>query len=224
MIFIILFAFIFILPRVWLSSALRRNNEVLENMPFNGLEFGELLLKENELENVKIAETEIGDHYDLENKEVRVLGERLSKKSITAISIVCHEVGHAIQHKEKYAPLEQRTKLVKSTSWITKIGGGVLYSGIPIILATGSFGLIKICLFMVLLSVLISALVHLITLDVEIDASFNRALPILEEKVPTEYHNGCRSVLRAAAFTYVIGALTNFLSLRYLWTLLSRLR
>ena len=151
MIFIILFAFIFILPRVWLSSALRRNNEILENMPFNGLEFGELLLKENELENVKIAETEIGDHYDLENQEVRVLGERLSKKSITAISIVCHEVGHAIQHKEKYAPLEQRTKLVKSTSWITKIGGGVLYSGIPIILATGSFGLIKICLFMVLI-------------------------------------------------------------------------
>ena len=84
--------------------------------------------------------------------------------------------------------------------------------------------MIKICLFIVLLSVIISALVHLTTLDVEMDASFNRALPILKAKVPTEYLNGCRSVLRAAAFTYVIGALTNFLSLRYLWILISRLR
>ena len=224
MVYLILLAFIFILPRVWLSSSLKRNDETLVNMPFNGLQFGELLLKENDLENVSITETDSVDHYDLENREVRVLEDRLNRKSITSIAVICHEIGHAIQHKEKYPPLEQRTKLVKNTAWITSIGGGVLYSGIPIILATGSFGLIKICLFIVLLSVLISALVHLITLDVEIDASFNRALPILEEKVPFEYHNGCRSVLRAAAFTYVIGALTNFLSLRYVWTLLSRLR
>jgi len=166
----------------------------------------------------------LGDHYDLENQEVRVLEERLSKKSVTAISIVAHEIGHAIQHKEKYTPLEQRTKLVKNTSWISRLGGGALYSGIPIILATGSSGLIKICLLIVLLSVIISALVHLITLNVEMDASFNRALPILKEKVPAQYLSGCRSVLRAAAFTYVIGALTQFLSLRYIWILISRLR
>ncbi|MFL2697754.1 MAG: zinc metallopeptidase [Gammaproteobacteria bacterium] len=224
MIYLIFFLFIFVLPRIWLNAVLKKNDEILENMPFTGLEFGELLLKENNLDNVKISETSIGDHYDLENEEVRVFEDRLSKRSITAISIICHEIGHAIQHKEKYVPLEQRTKLVKNTSWITSIGGGLLYSGIPIILATGSFGLIKACLLIVLLSVLISTFVHLITLEVEIDASFIRALPILEEKVPVEYHNGCRSVLRAAAFTYVIGALTNFLSLRYLWTLLSRLR
>ena len=151
MIYLLLFLFIFVLPKIWLYSALKRNDEILESMPFTGLEFGELLLKENDLEGVKITNTDLGDHYDLEHQEVRVLEERLSKKSITAISIVSHEIGHAIQHKEKYTPLEQRTKLVKSTSWITKIGGGVLYSGIPIILATGSFGLIKICLFMVLI-------------------------------------------------------------------------
>jgi hypothetical protein len=224
MIFLLFFLFIFVLPKVWLHSSLKRNDEILEDMPFTGLEFGELLLKENDLKEVKITTTDLGDHYDLENQEVRVMEERLSKKSITAISIVSHEIGHAIQHKEKYMPLEQRTTLVKNTSWISRIGGGVLYSGIPLILATGSLGIIKICLLIVLLSVIISALVHLITLDVEMDASFNRALPILEEKVPKEYLNGCRSVLRAAAFTYVIGALTNFFSLRYLWVLVSRLR
>ena len=210
MIYLLFFLFIFVLPRFWLNRALKRNDEIIESMPFTGLEFGELLLQENALEGVKITHTDLGDHYDLENKEVRVLEERLSKKSITAISIVAHEIGHAIQHKEKYMPLEQRTKLVKNTSWISRLGGGVLYSGIPIILATGSSGLIKICLFIVFLSVIISALVHIITLDVEMDASFNRALPILREKIPEEYLIGSRSVLRAAAFTYVIGALTNF--------------
>ena len=152
MVYLLFFLAIFVLPRVWLNSSMKRNDEILENMPFTGLEFGELLLKENHLDNVSIAETDLGDHYDLENEEVRVLEDRLNKKSITAISIICHEIGHAIQHKEKYAPLEQRTKLVKNTAWITSIGGGILYSGIPIILATGSFGLIKICLFIVLLS------------------------------------------------------------------------
>ena len=224
MIYLLFFLFIFVLPKIWLNNALKRNDEILESMPFTGLEFGELVLKENVLEGVKITDTDLGDHYDLENQEVRVLEERLSKKSITAISVVAHEIGHAIQHKEKYKPLEQRTKLVKSTSWISRLGGGVLYSGIPIILATGSPGLIKIFFFIVFLSVIISALVHLITLNVEMDASFNRALPILKEKVPAEYLSGCRSVLRAAAFTYVIGALTSFLSLRYLWLLISRLR
>mgnify|MGYP000368424470 FL=1 len=224
MIYLLFFLFVFVLPKIWLNNALKRNDEILESMPFTGLEFGELVLKENALEGVKITNTDLGDHYDLENQEVRVLEERLSKKSITAISVVAHEIGHAIQHKEKYKPLEQRTQLVKNTSWISRLGGGVLYSGIPIILATGSSGLIKICLFIVFLSVIISALVHLITLNVEMDASFNRALPILKEKVPAEYLSGCRSVLRAAAFTYVIGALTSFLSLRYLWLLISRLR
>jgi Zn-dependent membrane protease YugP len=114
--------------------------------------------------------------------------------------------------------------IVERTQWITRIGGLILYSGLPLILATGSFGLIKVCLFLVIISVLLGVLIHLITLDVEIDASFNKAMPILEEKIPAEYHSQCKDVLRAAAFTYVIGALTSFLSLRYLWLLITRVR
>ena len=171
-----------------------------------------------------IEQTKIGDHYDLNEKKVRVLDERLNKKSITAISIVCHEIGHAIQHAENYKPLEQRNKIVKNTAWITSIGSGILYMGIPTIFATGATGLIKVCLIITLLSMIIGVLIHLITLDVEFDASFNRALPILKEKVPKEYHKACRSILLAAAFTYVIGTIRNFLSLRYIWMLLTRLR
>ena len=72
--------------------------------------------------------------------------------------------------------------------------------GIPAIFATGATSLIKVCLIITLLSMIIGVLIHLITLDVEFDASFNRALPILKEKVPKEYHKACRSILLAAAF------------------------
>ena len=147
-----------------------------------------------------IEQTKIGDHYDLNEKKVRVLDERLNKKSITAISIVCHEIGHAIQHAENYKPLEQRNKIVKNTAWITSIGSGILYMGIPTIFATGATSLIKVCLIITLLSMIIGVLIHLITLDVEFDASFNKALPILKEKVPKEYHNACRSILLLLCF------------------------
>ena len=223
-IYFFLFFIISFLPMLWLNYVFKKNDVILENMPFNGLEFGNLILKERGLQNVLIEQTKIGDHYDLNEKKIKVLDERLEKKSITAISIVCHEIGHAIQHSENYKPLEQRNKIVKNTAWITRIGSGILYMGIPTIFATGASGLIKVCLLITLLSLAIGVLIHLITLDVEFDASFNRALPILKEKVPVEYHRACRSILLAAAFTYVIGTIRNFLSLRYIWLLLTRLR
>jgi len=203
---------------------MKKNDKELINMPFNSEEFGKLLLEENNLNEVIIEETPSVDHYDLNDKAVRVQEGRLQKKSLTSLTIICHEIGHAIQHKEDYPPLVRRTRIVEKTQWITRIGGVVLYSGLPLILATGSFGLIKVCLFLVITSVLLGVFIHLITLDVEIDASFNKAMPILEQKIPSEYHAQCRDVLRAAAFTYVVGALTSFLSLRYLWLLVSRVR
>ena len=193
-------------------------------MPFTGLEFGKLILKDYGLTEVKIEKSLSVDHYDLLEKKVKVTQDRLSKKSLTAISIVCHEIGHAIQHKEKYKALEQRTSLVRNTAWISQIGSSILLIGIPTILATGYYPLIKVCLLLALLSLLIGIIVHLITLEVELDASFNKALPILIEKVPPEYHDSCKSILRAAAFTYVIGVVRNFVSLRFIWMMLSRVR
>ena len=213
-----------ILPMAWLNYIFKKNDTILINMPFNGLEFGETILNEIGLNDVKIEKSLTVDHYDLSEKKVKVTEDRLSKKSLTAISIVCHEIGHAIQHKQKYKPLEQRTTLVKNTTWISQLGSGLLMVGIPTILATGSYNLIKVCLLLVLLSLLIGVVVHLITLEVELDASFNKALPIIKDKVPSEYHNACESILKAAAFTYVIGVVRNFVSLRFIWLLLSRIR
>ena len=222
--FLFFFLIFFLLPKFWLSYSMKKGDKELINMPFNAEEFGKLILKENDLTGVKIEETQAVDHYDLNDRTVRVKEGRLEKKSLTSLTIVCHEIGHAIQHNEEYEPLVQRTNLLEKTQWISRLGGVILYSALPLILATGSFGFIKLSLLLVICSVLVGVLIHLITLNVEIDASFNRAMPILKEKIPEEYHAQCNNVLKAAAFTYVIGALTSFLSLRYIWLLLSRVR
>ena len=224
MIIYLLILFFYLSPIIWFNFVFKKNNKFLDKMPFNGLEFGEQIIKEKNLSDVVIEGTKGGDHYDPNEKKVRVKQERLDNKSITAISVVCHEIGHAIQHNENYKPLERRQILVKNTAWISKLGGGILYIGLPTLFATGSFPLIRVCLILVIFTIIINVLIHLVTLDVEIDASFNRALPILREKVPSQYHEECRSVLRAAAYTYVIGALRSVISLRYIWLFIMRLR
>ena len=193
-------------------------------MPFTGFEFGQELLQEYNLNDVQIEATKLGDHYDLINKKVMVLEDRLAKKSLTSITIICHEIAHAIQHKENYKPLKRRNVIIRNTSWITQLGSCILLIGFPIIFATGSYGFIKICLAIAAFSLLISALIHMITLDVEIDASFNKAYPIIKQKVPVEYHQACRSILLAAALTYVIGVFRSFFSLRFIWMLITRMR
>ena len=223
-VYLIIFLILSTAPVIWLNYVFHKNDQILINMPFTGLEFGKLILKDYGLTEVKIEKSLSVDHYDLLEKKVKVTQDRLSKKSLTAISIVCHEIGHAIQHKEKYKALEQRTSLVRNTAWISQIGSSILLIGIPTILATGYYPLIKVCLLLALLSLLIGIIVHLITLEVELDASFNKALAILIEKVPPEYHDSCKSILRAAAFTYVIGVVRNFVSLRFIWLMLSRVR
>ena len=225
MIIYLIFLFIlFVAPIIWYNYIFKKNDKVLINMPFTGFEFGQELLHEHNLNDVQIEATKLGDHYDLINKKVMVLEDRLAKKSLTSITIICHEIAHAIQHKENYKPLKRRNVIIRNTSWITQLGSGILLIGFPIIFATGSYGFIKICLAIAAFSLLISALIHIITLDVEIDASFNKAYPIIKQKVPVEYHQACRSILLAAALTYVIGVFRSFFSLRFIWMLITRMR
>ena len=224
MIFLIVLLSISILPVIWINYVFKKNDEILPNMPFNGIEFGNQLIKELELKDVCLEKTLIGDHYDLDQRKVKVGEDRLRKKSLTSISIICHEIGHAIQHAENYTPLITRTKLVKNTLWINKISFAVIYIGLPIIFATGYLPLIKVCILLILLSLFVGVVIHLVTLEVELDASFNKAMPIIKKKIPAVYHDSCRSILRAAAFTYVVGVFKNLISLRMIWTVLSRIR
>ena len=162
--------------------------------------------------------------FNVQNRELilPIWKEEMSK-DISDL-FICHEIGHAIQHAQNYSPLITRTKLVKNTQWINKISMAIIYIGFPLIFATGFLSLIKLGALIILLSTLIGVIIHLITLEVELDASFNRAFPIIKKKIPEVYHNSCRSVLRAAAFTYVVGVFKNLISLRMIWTVLSKFR
>ena len=221
---LVIFFLLSFIPVLWVNYVFKKNDTILPNMPFNAYEFGEEIIKELKLKNVSIEKTLIGDHYDLVEKKVKVHEDRFKRKSLTSISIICHEIGHAIQHAQNYSPLITRTQLVKNTQWINKIGMAMIYIGFPLIFSTGFLSLIKLCALIILLCTLIGVIIHLNTLQVELDASFNRAFPIIQKKIPEVYHNSCRSVLRAAAFTYIVGVFKNLISLRMVWTVLSKLR
>ena len=98
MIFYLFGIFIYVVPGLWVNYTLNKHDDVLPNMPFTAKEFGLNLLKEQDLENVKIEDTKIGDHYDPNSKTVRVKPDRLDKKSITSITVMCHEIGLSLIH------------------------------------------------------------------------------------------------------------------------------
>ena len=220
MIYFLFLLFIYFVPTLWVKYTLGKHNDDLPNMPYTALEFGNKLLKEKELNDVKIEDTNIGDHYDPNTKKVKVEPHRLDKKSITSITVMCHEIGHAIQHKENFPPLIRRQIIISKTEWLNKLSSLLLYGGFPLIFATGALPFIRICVIIIFASILINMIAHLITLDVELDASFKRAMPILEKKIPEEYHSSCKSILRVCAYTYVCASLTSILDVRKLWFLL----
>jgi Zn-dependent membrane protease YugP len=203
------------LPNLWVNYVLKKNNETLPDMPFTGNQLGKKLLQENNLENVLIESAKQVDHYNPLEKKVHINEDKLNKKSITSIAVVAHEIGHAIQDKENYKPLLLRQKLVEKTILFQRIGSFLLIIGLPSIFAITKSPFITFLAAMIIMGCLsTNVLIHLITLPVEFDASFKRALPILQKYVPKENMRQCRSVLRAAALTYLAQSIVSIFRLK----------
>jgi len=184
-------------------------------MPFTGNQLGKKLLQENNLENVLIEPIKQVDHYNPLKKKVHISEDKLHKKSITSIAVVAHEIGHAIQDKENYKPLLLRQKLIEKTMIFQRIGSFLLIIGLPSIFAITKSPFITFIAAIIIMGCLsTNVLIHLITLPVEFDASFKRALPILQKYVPKENMRQCRSVLRAAAFTYLAQSIVSIFRLK----------
>ena len=200
---------------MWVSYVLKKNNEILKDMPFTGKELGLKLLKENKLDNVLIESIKQVDHYNSLEKKVRISEDKLNKKSITSIAVVAHEIGHAIQDKENYKPLLLRQKLIEKTIIFQRVGSFLLIIGLPSIFAITKSPFITFLAAILIMGCLsTNVVIHLITLPVEFDASFKRALPILQKYVPNENMRQCRSVLRAAAFTYLAQSIVSIFRLK----------
>ena len=184
-------------------------------MPFTGNQLGQKLLQENNLENVLIEPIKQVDHYNPLKKKVHISEDKLHKKSITSIAVVAHEIGHAIQDKENYKPLLLRQKLIEKTMIFQRIGSFLLIIGLPSIFAITKSPFITFIAAIIIMGCLsTNVLIHLITLPVEFDASFKRALPILQKYVPKDNMRQCRSVLRAAAFTYLAQSIVSIFRLK----------
>ena len=203
------------LPSIWVNYVLRKNNNPLPDMPFTGNELGLKILQENKLENVLIEPIKQIDHYNPLEKKVNISEDKLYKKSITSIAVVAHEIGHAIQDKENYKPLLLRQKLIEKTIIFQRLGSFLLIIGLPSIFAITKSPFITFLAAIIIMGCLsTNVLIHLITLPVEFDASFKRALPILQKYVPKHNMRQCRSVLRAAAFTYLAQSIVSIFRLK----------
>ena len=203
------------IPSIWVNYVLRKNNNTLPDMPFTGKELGHKILQENKLDNVLIEPIKQIDHYNPLEKKVNISEDKLYKKSITSIAVVAHEIGHAIQDKENYKPLLLRQKLIEKTMIFQRVGSLLLIIGLPSIFAITKSPFITFLAAIIIMGCLsTNVLIHLITLPVEFDASFKRALPILQRYVPKENMRQCRSVLRAAAFTYLAQSIVSIFRLK----------
>ncbi len=203
------------IPSLWVNYILKKYNKILPDMPFTGKELGNKILEEQKLNNVSINPIKQLDHYNPIDKKIHISDDKLNKKSITSIAVVTHEIGHAIQDKENYKPLKLRQSLIERTMIFQRIGSFLLIIGLPSIFAFTKSPFITFIAALVIMGCLTTnVLIHLITLPVEFDASFKRALPILTKYVPRENMYQCKSVLRAAALTYLAQSIVSIFRLK----------
>jgi len=218
--------FLIYFPYLYVRYIYQNYNKSLDLMPFNGKEFADKILNEQKLKEVQIEPQKVSlqNFYNPGNKSIGIEDDLLNKKSLTALSIIAHEVGHAIQHKENYKPLIQRHDLLEKTVVFRTIGSSIVTLGVgPIFAFTHSFSLTLIATVIALLFFCIEIFINLFTLKCEYDASFNRAMPILKDNVPEEYIDQCKKVLNAAALTYVANSIIRVLSLRNFFFIFLRL-
>ena len=156
----------------------------------------------------------MGDHYDPEKKVVGLSRARCGRKTLTAVVVAAHEVGHAVQDHHQYKPLRTRTRLVRVAARMERLGAALMMA-VPVMALITRVPATGFMIFLGGLGTLCIPLgVHLLTLPSELDASFRRALPMLVDGhyIPPEDLPAARKILLACALTYVASALVGLLN------------
>jgi len=198
------------------KSTFARNLQVPVGNGLTGAEVARRILDSNGLYEVPVEETQgsLSDHYDPRTRSVHLSPEVYRERSIASTAVGAHEVGHAIQHAQAYAFFRFRSAMFPAVQFASNIWLLFLIGGF--ILNIAGFVLIAIALYSV------AVLFQLVTLPVEFDAS-SRAKRQLGDLglVAANEGAGVKSVLTAAAWTYVAGALAAVAMLLYYLSLLS---
>ncbi len=197
-------------PQWWVKRVLTRYASPPDRYPGTGAELARHLLDRLGLEGVKVVRTDqAGDHYDPDRRVVALSPDNHDRASLTAVTVAAHEVGHAIQHADGYRPLVWRTRMVKTIQRVQR-WGVVLIAIMPLVMLALRLPRAGLTLLVFGLAALASGIVvHLMTLPTEFDASFRRALPLLEKGgyLKPEDRPPARRILTAAAMTYVAASL-----------------
>lgn len=198
------------------KSTFARFSKVASRAGYTGERAARQILDSNGLFNVRIERVpgSLTDHFDPRTNVLRLSDATYASNSIAAIGVAAHEAGHALQHEAGYLPNRLRGLLVPVAGIGSQFGPYLALFG----LILGMTSLINVGIVLFGFAVAF----YVVTLPVEFNAS-NRAIRVLEEQgiMADEELGGAKSVLRAAAFTYIASALAAFATLLRL-ILLSR--
>ncbi|WP_020616924.1 zinc metallopeptidase [Paenibacillus daejeonensis] len=207
--FLIIIAFgISLWAQFRVKSTFNKWTEVQASSGLTGYQAARQMLDNNGLHDVQIEPVQgrLTDHYDPMNRVVRLSEPVYYESSISAISVACHEVGHAIQHANSYPMLVLRHKMFPLVNLVSGIAPFLLIAGFIFSVS----GLIGAGIVFFSLAVIF----QLVTLPVEFNASSRaRDLMISEGFIRSEEEGGVAKVLNAAALTYVAAALISLLEL-----------
>ena len=212
-------------PSFWVKLVMRWYSLEKPEMPGTGGELAKHLIKRFSLKDVEVEVTELGDHYDPIEKKVRLLREHYESKSLTAIAIAAHEIGHAIQDQQGDKRLATRTKMVPIVEKVARWSVAIISLAPVIGIITRHPMPFSLLLLLGLSGFIARMMVHAVTLPIEFDASFSKALPLLREGkyVSQSNEKAVTRILKAASLTYVSAALADILNLgRWLVILLRR--
>ena len=212
-------------PSLWVKFVMKRYSKEKPEMPGTGGELAKHLIERFTLKDVKVEVTELGDHYDPVEKKVRLLREHYESKSLTAVAIAAHEVGHAIQDQQGDKRLVTRTKMIPVADKVARWSAAIISLSPVIGIITRHPMPFSLVLLLGLSGFIARMMVHAVTLPIEFDASFAKALPVLREGsyVSKSDEVAVSRILRAAALTYVSAALADILNLgRWIAILLRR--
>jgi uncharacterized protein len=189
--------------QAWLKRTFARYSNVQVSSGLSGAEVARQILNRNGLEDVPVEMSPGGalsDHYDPRKKALFLSEPVYQPPSVAAAAVAAHETGHALQDSRGYAPLKIRSAIYPAVAFASNAWIWLLIAGAVL----GALNLVAIALALYAVAVAF----HLVTLPVEFNASRRAAGQLRELALvgPTE-SEGVDKVLRAAAFTYVAGAL-----------------
>ena len=198
-------------------SAYNKYSQVLSNSNITAKDLLQILCNTCNMNYIKIKQISgnLSDSYNPSTEEICISSQNYNSSSVSALGIACHEFGHALQKKEKFAPYQLRRFLIPVTNvastllWPLVIIGLIFNFGVE---AGGTLG--NIFLWSGIGFFGLAVLLNLATLPVEYDAS-NRALKILSSTntLTQEELDGAKQVLNAAALTYVAALVVSVLNL-----------